>query len=58
MDVALDAAALLVPGSDDPPPGLLHLHELCPHLGVQPGVLEREARRGAGGAHELGLLVE
>ena len=58
VDVALDAAALLVAGRHDPPARLLHLDELRAHLGVQPSVLEREARGGGGRREELRLLVE
>ena len=41
VEVALEPPSLLIPGSHDPRPRLLDLGEPAPHLGAQPGDLDR-----------------
>ena len=58
VEIALQAAALVVPRLDDPLARAAQLLEPRPQLHVQARVLERDAGRGAHGAEELGLVVE
>ena len=58
MEVALDPPALLVGGSDDPPPRLPHLGELPLGLDLEPCVLEREPGRGRDPLDEARLVEQ
>ena len=58
MEVALEPSPLGVAGLDDPGSRGAHLGELGAQLGLQPRVLEREARGGADRLEELRLVQE
>ena len=58
VQVALDPAALGVGGVDQPRARRLELDQPGPQLGLQALVLQRQARRGAHRAHELGVVLE
>ena len=58
MEVALEPPPLGVPGLDDAGTRSAHLGELGAELGLKARVLEREARGGADGLEELGLVLE
>ena len=56
MQVTLQPAPLGVTGLDDPRPGRAHLLKLSLDLRLQPGVLQRQARRGSRHTHQLRLV--
>ena len=58
VKVALEPTAFFVAGSDDPRPRVTQLGKLGAELGLEPLVLEREARRGADRLEQRGLVEE
>ena len=56
VEVALEAPPLLVPCADDARTGVAELRELCPQLGVEALVLQREPRGRARGLEKRGLV--
>ncbi len=58
VQVALEAAPLVVGGFDDPRPRCAHLVDGGPQLRLEPLVLQRHSRRSTRRVHELRLVVE
>ena len=56
VQIALDSAPLGVPGGHDPGPGCADVLELGADLGLEPLVVERQARRRRHGSQEFRLL--
>ena len=58
VEVALEPAALLVAGRDDPRPRVLDLGELAAHLDPQPGDLDRQPGRADDALEQVGALAQ
>ena len=58
VQVALDPPPLGVGRLDEPRPRRLQLDQARPELGLQALILQRQARGGAHGPHELGVVLQ